>query len=51
MSVSLMNNTGIKESLNNYSFNDIEEKNSENKSSKSKEKEKCKCRFNLRGFE
>ena len=40
MSVSLMNNTGIKESLNNYSFNDIEEKNSENKSSKSKEKEK-----------
>ena len=39
--ISFLNNTGTQE-LTNYSFNEIEEKNSECKSSKSKEKEKEK---------
>ena len=41
----LMNNTGTHE-LTNYSFNEIEEKNSECKSSKSKEKENDKTKNN-----
>ena len=43
--ISFLNNTGTQE-LTNYSFNEIEEKNSECKSSKSKEKEKEKEKEN-----